>query len=83
MITGRVCYNGSMSTPSFTLDDLQRVAPQVLARLRGMAELPDYGTVAFHADGRVSAEGRTLDPEAWSIAGKAIDLPLGALGPGQ
>ena len=51
-----------MSTPSFTLDDLQRVAPQVLARLRGMAELPDYGTVA----------GQSVASLFW----EALDLPM-------
>ncbi len=40
---------------------------------------PEYGTVIFHADGRVSAEGRTLDPDDWSIRGTATELPLGRL----
>jgi hypothetical protein len=40
---------------------------------------PEYGQVVFHADGRILAEGRQLDPESWSVAGKADQLPLGPL----
>lgn len=45
-------------------------------------EDPEYGQVTFHVDGRVTAEGRTLDPDTWSIEGTATRLPLGALRPG-
>ncbi|MBD8892070.1 hypothetical protein [Roseibium litorale] len=38
---------------------------------------PDYGTVVLHADGRVSAEGRMIDPADWSIAGQATEFPSG------
>lgn len=37
---------------------------------------PDYGPVAFHADGRVRAEGRVLDPASWTLAGHRAELPL-------
>ncbi len=30
---------------------------------------PDYGMVEFRPDGTVAAEGRTLDPAGWSLAG--------------
>ena len=29
----------------------------------------EYGSVRFHSDGRIEAEGRTLDPSTWTIAG--------------
>lgn len=32
---------------------------------------PDYGEVKFHPDGRVEAEGRVVDPAAWTVAGTA------------
>ncbi|GAB7215642.1 PA14 domain-containing protein [Dickeya oryzae] len=37
---------------------------------------PLYGTVRFFADGRVNAEGRTLDPQQWSVIGSSCELPL-------
>ena len=37
---------------------------------------PLYGTVRFLADGRVSAENRTLDPQQWSVVGSSRELPL-------
>lgn len=37
---------------------------------------PEYGTVTFGADGSVTAEGRTLAPADWSIAGETTTLPL-------
>jgi hypothetical protein len=37
---------------------------------------PEYGRVALHADGRVEAEGRTLDPAGWTVEGRAEKLPL-------
>ena len=40
---------------------------------------PEYGRVTFRADGRVSAEGRMLDPDDWSVRGATVKLPLGAL----
>jgi hypothetical protein len=30
---------------------------------------PDYGVVEFRPDGSVAAEGRTLDPSGWTVAG--------------
>ncbi|MGV8939876.1 MAG: hypothetical protein ACOH2J_22390 [Allorhizobium sp.] len=36
---------------------------------------PDYGPVVFHADGRISAEGRVLDPAQWTVKGQASELP--------
>ena len=33
---------------------------------------PDYGEVVFRKDGRVSAEGRTLDPDDWSVGGRRL-----------
>lgn len=35
---------------------------------------PEYGEVLFYADGRVAAEGRLLDPKAWSVAGERLML---------
>jgi hypothetical protein len=35
---------------------------------------PDYGLVTFFADGRIAAEGRILDPAAWTIAGTATTI---------
>jgi hypothetical protein len=37
-------------------------------------EDPEYGTVTFHADGRVEAEGRLLDPASWTVTGTATQL---------
>lgn len=33
-------------------------------------EDPDYGTVTFHPDGRVEAEGRVIDPKAFTVEGE-------------
>jgi hypothetical protein len=30
---------------------------------------PEYGEVTFHADGRIEAEGRIVDPALWTVAG--------------
>ena len=38
---------------------------------------PEYGRVEFHNDGRISAEGRTIDPDQWSVEGTATLLPRG------
>jgi hypothetical protein len=35
---------------------------------------PEYGEVLFHADGRIEAEGRVVDPAGWQIAGEAAFL---------
>ncbi|MEQ1949782.1 hypothetical protein [Mesorhizobium sp. CN2-181] len=40
---------------------------------------PEYGAVIFHADGRVEAEGRLLDPAEWTVRGEATRLPDGPL----
>jgi hypothetical protein len=37
-------------------------------------EDPEYGTLTFHADGRIEAEGRVVDPAEWTIAGTARQL---------
>ncbi|WP_408612828.1 hypothetical protein [Kosakonia oryzendophytica] len=37
---------------------------------------PQYGEVFFHADGRVQAQGRVLDPKTWTVAGESRELPL-------
>ena len=34
---------------------------------------PEYGPVVCHADGRIVAEGRTVDPGEWSVEG-AVEL---------
>jgi hypothetical protein len=39
---------------------------------------PVYGEVRFGADGTAVAEGRTVDPSAWTIRGKATRLDAGA-----
>jgi hypothetical protein len=39
---------------------------------------PDYGRVVCAKDGRVSAEGRVVDPSSWTRAGRAVRLPAGA-----
>jgi len=36
---------------------------------------PEYGPVRFHADGRVEAEGRLVDPAEWTVAGRAELFP--------
>jgi hypothetical protein len=38
---------------------------------------PDYGRVICRADGKVIAEGRVLDPDCWTHAGRAVALPSG------
>jgi hypothetical protein len=38
---------------------------------------PEYGNVVFHADGRIEAEGRVVDPSDWQIAGKATRFAPG------
>lgn len=35
---------------------------------------PEYGSVLFHPDGRVEAEGRVIDPASWTIGGEAVAL---------
>ncbi|MCQ0970065.1 hypothetical protein MLD63_06445 [Paracoccus sp. TK19116] len=35
---------------------------------------PDYGPVAFHVDGTVTAQGRKLDPDDWTLAGERRTL---------
>jgi hypothetical protein len=35
---------------------------------------PDYGDVVFHADGRIEAEGRLIDPAGWQVEGEATLL---------
>ncbi len=35
---------------------------------------PDYGRVTFFPDGKISAEGRVLDPATWTVRGEAIRL---------
>jgi hypothetical protein len=42
-------------------------------------EDPEYGLVVFHGDGRISAEGRIVDPDQWSVEGTATVLQSGAL----
>ena len=37
---------------------------------------PVYGEVRFGADGVVTAQSRTLDPQLWSIAGSSTELAL-------
>ncbi|MBV0911798.1 hypothetical protein [Anianabacter salinae] len=39
----------------------------------------DYGKVSFHASGLVEAEGRRIDPAAFTVAGERTVLPRGAL----
>ena len=41
---------------------------------------PDYGAVIGHASGSVEAEGRVLDPKAWTHRGEVRELPNGPLG---
>ncbi len=36
---------------------------------------PQYGLVVFHADGRIEAEGRVLDPRKWTVAGERSERP--------
>ncbi|NEX45413.1 hypothetical protein [Pseudotabrizicola algicola] len=33
-------------------------------------EDPEYGTVMFHADGRIEAEGRMVNPKDWTVVGQ-------------
>jgi len=40
---------------------------------------PEYGVVTFRADGRVEAEGRTIDPAGWTVAGHAAILAEGPM----
>lgn len=35
---------------------------------------PEYGEVCFGKDGRIEAEGRTLEPAGWTIEGQATQL---------
>jgi len=44
---------------------------------------PDYGRVVFHADGRVEAEGRVVDPSDWTVVGEATRLSKGPLVEGR
>lgn len=41
---------------------------------RIVVEDPTYGTVVFFADGRIEAQGRVLDPQAWTIRGESRTL---------
>lgn len=41
---------------------------------------PVYGEVLFHADGRVEAEGRVIDPALWTVKGEAVLLEADAAG---
>ena len=36
---------------------------------------PDYGPVRFLSDGRIEAEGRSLDPSRWTVEGSRVILP--------
>ncbi|MBS5774983.1 MAG: hypothetical protein KHW84_18330 [Enterobacter cloacae] len=36
----------------------------------------NYGEVLFYADGRVQAQGRTLDPATWTVDGESRELTL-------
>ena len=40
---------------------------------------PEYGRVRMHADGRIEAEGRVVDPAGWTVTGEATHLPAGGL----
>jgi hypothetical protein len=36
---------------------------------------PDYGRIVFRSDGRIEAEGQTIDPRAWSVTGTRNEKP--------
>ena len=38
-------------------------------RAKVTVEDPEYGPVHFHADGRIEAEGRVVNPKDWTVAG--------------
>ena len=38
---------------------------------------PEYGEVLFHANGQAEAEGRMVDPAAWTITGEVETFPAG------
>lgn len=52
----------------------------LLYRDNGSIEIndPEYGLVTFYCDGRVTAQGRTLNPKNWSREGRTTELPLPA-----
>ena len=51
---------------------------QVETRDDGTLHVRDanYGEVLFYADGRVQAQGRTLDPATWTVDGESRELTL-------
>jgi hypothetical protein len=46
---------------------------------RLVIEDPDYGTVVFHADGVLEAEGRRIDPDDMTVSGTREALPRGPI----
>jgi hypothetical protein len=54
------------------------LAPQGEAGVIAVED-PDYGPVLFHADGRVAAEGREIDPARMTVTGTRDVLPRGPL----
>ena len=40
---------------------------------------PEYGTIRFNPDGSIDAEGRRIDPQAFTVRGERTILPRGAL----
>ncbi|HEY4201813.1 MAG TPA: hypothetical protein VGM83_14770 [Devosiaceae bacterium] len=61
------------------IDGLERFAALEIATGANdsfIVDDPDYGRVVFHNDGIVEAEGRSLDPAQWTIAGEARILAV-------
>jgi hypothetical protein len=49
---------------------------------RLLVDDPEYGAVVFHADGRIAAEGRIVDPGTWTVAGEVRRLAATPAGRG-
>lgn len=69
---GNAGRNGSLEAFARTFGGLS-----VRSSAEGRLEIddPEYGGVIFHADGRVEAEGRVVDPAGWTVEGNAKRLP--------
>jgi hypothetical protein len=73
---GRTADNGSIDEFGSTFS---RLALREEADGRLFIDDPEYGEVRFHADGRIEAEGRLVNPSEWTVAGEAAVLPAGPL----
>lgn len=67
----RVCTSGELSAVESRYSAL---AVREDADGTFVVEDPDYGTVRFHSDGSVQAEGRTISPGSYTVTGEVATL---------